>query len=369
MTRRLGIAALPVAAAGSRAAVLAVVLTIVVFGLWPFNFFPKNNVTWTPRTGALEFHGSGRHRVFSARGMAVSAPLGNSSGQGLTIELLCEPRRVQDAGLAFLVSLFDVAALEPVSLSQWKTHLVVRIRKAVGGFREIGLHDVLTPGRPVLLTLVIGTDTTRLFVNGIQKKTVAKVGLPLMPGDAFGRLVAGNSARGGNPWQGVLRGLAFYDRALSDARVRRHAAGWLSGSCSPESARTSLLLYCPARRVYGLIVPQRLQVLQRQFLQVTPPFDSRLVQDTVVNLLGFVPLGFVLCAYVRRIRSLGGRSVLLAGALGTVLSLCIELTQGFMVLRMSTIVDVLCNSAGTFLGCAFAVVVLPRVGGIPARRP
>lgn len=368
MNPRPRIATLLATAAGSRAGVLLVVLTIVLFGLWPFNFFPANDVTWTPRTGGLEFHGSGRQRVFSARGMAVSASLGSSSGEGLTIELLCEPRRVQDTGLAFLVSLCDGAAREPLSLSQWKTHLVVRIRKAGGGFREIGLHDVLTPGTPVLLTVVIGTNETRLFVNGIQKKTVAGIGLPLAPGDRFGRLVAGNSARGGNPWQGVLSGLALYDKALRDARVRRHAAGWLSGRRSLAPAQKPLLLYCPARSVYDLIVPRRVQVLQRQFLQVTPPFDSRLVQDTVVNLLGFVPLGFVLCAYLRRTRSLRGREVLLAGAVGTGLSLCIEVTQGFMILRMSTIVDLLCNSAGTFLGCAFAVVVLPRAGGIPARR-
>lgn len=74
-------------------------------------------------------------------------------------------------------------------------------------------------------------------------------------------------------------------------------------------------------------------------------------EDVIVNVLGYVPLGFVLApALMNRMRPAG--AILLATALGGTLSLGIETTQNFLPSRISSNVDLGSNLLGTLLGAA-----------------
>lgn len=75
------------------------------------------------------------------------------------------------------------------------------------------------------------------------------------------------------------------------------------------------------------------------------------VTDLVVNIVGYLPLGFLLVAAQRRSRS-AARALLLACLLGGLLSLGVEIAQNFLPSRVASNVDIGGNLAGTLIGAA-----------------
>lgn len=79
--------------------------------------------------------------------------------------------------------------------------------------------------------------------------------------------------------------------------------------------------------------------------------------EIVANLLLYMPLGFGLALLVRR----GWvAKLVIAGAVGIALSLCIEIAQSYTPARVSTLTDVLLNGIGTLIG-AVAGASYPRL--------
>lgn len=73
------------------------------------------------------------------------------------------------------------------------------------------------------------------------------------------------------------------------------------------------------------------------------------IEDLIVNILGFVPLGFVAVpALGDRFGTLG--RLLVATLLGAALSLSVETAQNFLPSRVSSNVDLGCNALGSFVG-------------------
>jgi glycopeptide antibiotics resistance protein len=83
------------------------------------------------------------------------------------------------------------------------------------------------------------------------------------------------------------------------------------------------------------------------------------VQDTIVNLLGFIPLGFFFAIFLlKRIHWRKSIIYLLVIMSGLVLSLTIELLQVYLPSRYSQLDDVICNSVGTVLGVMILHLVI-----------
>ena len=85
--------------------------------------------------------------------------------------------------------------------------------------------------------------------------------------------------------------------------------------------------------------------------------------DVISNLLGYLPLGFLLfVAFLRSGRSAGAAAwtALLGGAM---LSFTLEVLQNYLPQRASSIVDLLLNTLGTALGVGIGVLLNAR-GGI-----
>ena len=75
--------------------------------------------------------------------------------------------------------------------------------------------------------------------------------------------------------------------------------------------------------------------------------------DVVANVMGYVPLGFLLAlAFMRSGR--GRRAVLWATVLVALLSLLLETLQGFLPMRVPSNVDWALNVAGGWLGACLA---------------
>lgn len=81
--------------------------------------------------------------------------------------------------------------------------------------------------------------------------------------------------------------------------------------------------------------------------------------DLAVNLLGYMPYGF-LCVAVLEPRMRGGGAVVVASGSALVLSLVLEAAQSYLPARVAVNLDVLCNFAGAVLGASLGALLVPR---------
>ena len=77
------------------------------------------------------------------------------------------------------------------------------------------------------------------------------------------------------------------------------------------------------------------------------------VKDILLNVGGFVPLGFAACAYLAMGRSRGKAIFFTIFAAG-MLSIAIEILQAYIPRRFSGTTDIITNTLGATLGAALA---------------
>jgi hypothetical protein len=94
--------------------------------------------------------------------------------------------------------------------------------------------------------------------------------------------------------------------------------------------------------------------------------DVGVTDDMVLNLFGFVPLGLVWAALLRK-RHSAWATLLLASATGLTVSLVIETGQGWIPSRTSSLLDLILNTAGTG-GGALAFLLVEVALRAPERR-
>jgi VanZ family protein len=203
-----------------------------------------------------------------------------------------------------------------------------------------------------------------------------------------GRLILGDAATGKHPWTGNLLGLAIFNRALDASEVARHYELWTSHQAehlAAESNLAALYLFDEGNGQWAkdlstnrhrLLIPERYQVLRKRVLELPwgpAPINMSDLDDIVINILGFLPFGFIVFWY-RRLVKPGGRvgNVVWAVCAGAMLSLVIELTQVWLPNRDSSATDLFCNTLGTLLGALLARKMQSKTttaGNAPETRP
>ena len=103
-----------------------------------------------------------------------------------------------------------------------------------------------------------------------------------------------------------------------------------------------------------LEIPSRMQVLEKRILAFpwnNFKFNRSFITDIIVNLIGFIPFGFVLIALLIR---LGGifekHDVLIVVALCFLVSFALEIFQAGMPSRSSHMLDLFSNTLGGLTG-------------------
>jgi VanZ family protein len=197
------------------------------------------------------------------------------------------------------------------------------------------------------------TDGLTLFVDGTPVKTRPGVDFFLLSGrQEPGWMILGNSPSGENPWRGDLLSLSFYPIALSpreiESRVRTpvihydfsegSGAACRGGADPRHNLSIPSVFRAPAKEV--LVTPWRIQEYNRSFWK-----------DVFVNILGFIPFGFAVYAWLRKDGVRKDTSVMvIAVLLGAGISLFIERLQVYLPTRASSLTDVLNNILGTYVG-------------------
>jgi hypothetical protein len=221
---------------------------------------------------------------------------------------------------------------------------------------------VLRPDTAAFITLTAGPHGTAFYVDGTLVKGSSD--FAVSSGDFTGLLVVGNSPVANYSWSGDLLGLAIYNRELTATEVLDHSNSWTKNgrpTTTEKAEPVALYLFDEGAGTVihnragsgpDLYIPDHYLIVRQTLLEV--PWhefhpDWGYVQDILINIGGFIPLGFVFCAYFSSVRHLS-RPLWITILLGFAVSLTIETLQAFMPTRDSGMTDVITNTLGTAIG-------------------
>lgn len=355
---------------------ILIVLGILVAGLWPFNFHPKNQVEWLQDGNGIRFYGHGM--VISRDPFVPHQKVLKSNS--ITIEFLIRPEKESANGVSSILTLYD-RNTERVVFGQWKTHLIIRIpatkTQSQKRYREIGVANILQKDVTHLITVASGTENTNIYVDRRLVKSAPHYSLIAADETLSGYLILGNSPEGSQSWNGTISGLAIYDRDLSSREiVENYSAGSTPGQRLSSKRGKPVALYRFDERSGDVILDHSgnrnqllfsatFQPLRRVILGVPGRYQwfarNNLV-DVSVNVFGFTPFGFLLAAWLRQEKNLSTwRTVLISILFGFCLSLSIELAQSYLPTRDSSLLDLASNALGDALGVWLFASTRPRL--------
>jgi VanZ family protein len=360
---------------------------ILATGLWPFNPLPGNDVSWLQNQNGLHF--GNRGIVISRTEFGRKERLSDSPS---SIEIWMEPTRTRATGT--LLAFDDADNHHQFRLTQYDDSLVLRqtARDDPGqeGKPTIVIPQIFQTGRQKFISIIGSPAGTSIFVDGTLIETSPRFTLSQV--DTSGQLFLGTSPIYDSAWSGQIHGLAVYDRSLAPVEVLQHQQTWVQEGY-PGLGRTyaPLAIYLfnerTGNRVYNLAstggdlyIPKHFTLPHQKFLE--RPWDEfrpnrSYAADVAINVVGFVPLGFFFCVYVKS-RRLNRRPELTSILLGAGTSLLIEVLQAFLPTRSSGMTDLITNTVGTTLGVylsghhvvgnMLAKLGVPVEGGEPAHR-
>jgi VanZ family protein len=344
---------------------------LLLFGLWPFNFFPRNRVDWIRTGRGVHFDRYGQ--MYSRTPFRLSSSSGiDTRGSGFTVELWVTPQANYDT-ISTILCVCDPSQNRDLSIEQWGPVLMMH-----GYFRDATSGDTLATiwmgdvgiERPAFITVTSGPEGTVLYVDG--KPRTPLIYKWLVPESYTGSLLLGHSPSGGAAWTGNVFGLAFYDRALGPSEVKAHNQIWLNGKMEQLEGARGLYTFDEgngrivhnraASSAPDFLIPRRFETFRLNILEFPHPFKKSDVKDTVINIVGFIPFGLLLTLYLRDVKGFSkGKALLLSVILGAITSLFIELAQVLLPTRDSSALDLINNVIGTLAGSVLVTVVRHRL--------
>ena len=351
---------------------LIVLSGILVAALWPFHS-PQNQVTWAGNENALHF---GRYSTALSSGiLALTTP----DRPSFSVELWIEPDLTWTTGT--ILSFYRSSNNTLLSVRQNYTDLVLQYSDK-SRVAEVSVDDVFRKPR-AFVAITSNAQHTAVYIDG----QLAQQATSFWPasGNLSAQLVLGDSPLRSTSWRGQLRGLAIYKCELTSAQVARDYSAWAEGQASLLDENTNILaLYLFDEHTGKIIrdrikpgidlyIPRRYRVVDHLLFE--PPWSefrtqSNYLKDGLLNVAGFVPLGYVLSLYFIGVRKAkwSELGIILFGAC---VSFTIELVQAYLPTRYSGITDIVTNTLGTAVGVAlyrFTAAPLARLKAIYLRR-
>jgi hypothetical protein len=337
------------------ALILAGILTA---GLWPFHA-PLNDVRWLTKANGVVL---GRHgTIFGSGRLASSIPRGCC----VSIEIWLRPSFAENTGT--ILAVFKGQGSIPFSLHQSEADLAVQKEStnahipAKSG-KVLFVDDVFRHRKLMFITITSGVGGTAIYVDGNLARIAPK--FRLSAEDFDGQSVFGTSPVVNDSWSGQLHGLAVYQQELTAAQVSRQFETWMAAGRPDIGHGERLLgLYLfdehEGRTVRDhsgfwsdLYMPERYAILDEKFLE--PPWSEfhehwGYWKNVLINIGGFIPLGFFFCAYLTIANRLS-RPELVTVILGATVSLTIEVLQAWLPTRDSGMTDLITNTLGSSIG-------------------
>jgi VanZ family protein len=354
----------------------AIILLITLyFGLQGKGFHYSNNVTWIK-------NGPGIH--FGTYGIAYSfiedeAKRKISSADAFSIEIAFKPENFNAARFNLIFSIHDGRDSDQLIIGQYKSSAIVMNGDDYPHKRKIKriYSDISSkPPKKLLLTITSSSNEgTKLYVDGRLTGTRPDLILKI-PDKNMPAIILGNSSHGNSSWNGEIYGLALYADKLSPDVIENHYNAWSKNHVFPLGENEKQFLCFGFKEGRGtetidiisgiqkLSIPSKFYILKKRFISM-PWSDfqdaKNFYLDIIINLLGFIPLGFTLCACLVRSKGiLQKKAVLFSLIFCFILSLCIEIAQAWIPSRSSQGLDVILNTFGAWTGTMICKLIFWR---------
>jgi len=337
--------------------------SIVIAGLWPFNFYLRNRVRWIQTGNGLDFDAYGQ--VYSSASWTLSDE-GTAENPPFTIELWLQPANTHYVQVTPLLSLEGTSDDQNLSIAQFGSDLVVRGYFRDGNkdqqFRQLWLYDAFRSAQPIFLTMVSSRKGTTFYLDARPEhpERYARI----CPGRYSGRVILGHAPGGIEPWTGEILRLTVYGRSLQAEDIAEHYRDWGVHKLHAVQGARALytfdehsgdIVHDHAGSAPNLIIPARFKPIHLAVLTLPHPFRLHRI-DTMVNILGFMPTAFFICAYLIDVKRFStGKAFICTIALGALTSVGIELLQVFLPSRDSSLLDLINNIVGTILGALLQI--------------
>lgn len=339
------------------------ICSLFVVGLWPMNFQQhnkaaldhQNGLTFTPPSTTYSQHPP--EKLLNVKKFTIlidmTSDFPSSKGFGSIVLYGLDYHHMN-----FLVG-------------QWRSGIELRI-ESDGHARTIsfGKKNVFTKGKQSLFAIVYDLNKFVLYHNGEKIATRRTGPLTFSRWNRSYPLVIGSDAKGHSSWKGTIHSVAIFDRALPEREVQntpvqtRESSPLVCYSFANNNGTT--VKDCGTGTPATLIIPQRFVPYVRAVLELPVKEWSKFphnLLDIIVNLIGFIPLGFFLTLYMTHKNVTFKRSLLVSIFLGFAISFAIEISQAFLSSRSSSMVDLLNNTLGSATGAClyyFRGTFLPK---------
>jgi VanZ family protein len=341
---------------------ILILCSFAVAGLWPFRQI-RNQITWISNQPGVHF---GKHGIILSEGALPADGAGACS-----IEMWVKPASGEDSST--LLTFYGPNGVSGFSLQRSLNDLRLDRENRGGRQTRFYISEALPDGKPVFLTLVLGSRGMAVFLDGVPARRLPQ--LRADPGDCTGHFGVGHSYEGHSSWQGDIRGLAIYSHELTSDQVLASYQSWkTAGQPDERKSGKPKALYLFNEMGGGVIhdhgtagvsltIPDRYQNIQPTWLE-SPQSSSEsgwgYIEDLLINIGGFVPFGFALTAFLSSLGKVRWAGAW-AAAGGLAVSLTIETLQGYLPTRSSDLTDVLTNTFGTCLGAGLYLLWLRRL--------
>ena len=340
---------------------VVVLFVLLFFGLRPKDFSFSNSVSRIEGQAGIRFRKYGIAYTDPIEEWRKTDGFGEN---GFSIEIALKPLNYEE-GFNFIFALHNGNDRNQFLLGQWRSWIIAMNGDDYNHKRRVKRISVNSASRPdaiQFITLTTGENGTNVYFNGQLVKSKKDLVLQIPYGDKA-RIILGNSIYGRHSWRGDVYGLAFYGHILTAKDAALHFNRWSQDRnfSFSKNGKPFVLYHFDEKegtRVpdhaggdHYLKIPSRMPIFEKEFLS-SPwkgfKLDKGGIEDTVLNLVGFIPLGFVFSL------TLGGafkkKAPYITLFLCILVSLIIETVQAWMPSRSSSQLDLMCNTAGAVIG-------------------
>ena len=352
---------------------IAVLVGILIFGLNPKGYKFSNEVHWIIDQPGIRF---GRYGIAYSDSFLESAGDNPSKPNGFSIELALRPASYQEKGTNFILVLHN--GMDRSQLLIWQYHSWIILMNGDDydnkrRTRRIAVNIDSQVPTTRFLSVTTGEEGTAVYLDG--RFTVRKKDLILkIPNGGNTRLLIGNSVYGKQSWQGDVYGLAFYGYPLTAQIIKGHFDRWLQDkNFSFAEKNNPIALYffnektgARARDHAGgnhhLEIPAKMRIFKEKILSSEWSgfkFNRSMNEDNILNLMGFIPFGFILAATLIKFGgTLEKHYFLITVLFCFTVSLIIEILQAWLPSRSSSMQDLILNTLGALIGASILRFVI-----------
>jgi len=344
---------------------IAVFVAILFFGLRPRGYHFSNDVTWLSKSPGIRFKGYG---IAYTEPFKVMKKAGDINANGFSIEVALKPSIYHENRFNFLFSIHNGDDGKQLVFGQYGSSLIVMNGDDYDYSRKtkritIKLSKDLAIAQ--FVTVTTGKDGTSIYLDGRLISTQRGLTLKIPEGENA-RLLLGNSVYGKNGWQGDVVGLTVYWHPLSEQDVETHFEHWFkdrsflfSEKYKPDmlyvfDEKNGEVVMNRAGKNIDFHIPSKMKIFKNKILSFSwssLTFNAEFFEDVMINLIGFIPLGFFLKAtFVKAGGSYERHGILITVVLCFFVSLFIEIYQAWIPSRSSDVLDLALNTLGGGVG-------------------